>query len=194
MLVEYRATSSAITEDIRKRMEYSYQEDGPVPLEDLCYLTISHYDFDDKVATGEMVVHKSLAPEVMEIFKDLFDKRFPIEKMRLIDEYKADDDISMEENNSSAFCSRRMTGSTTKWSKHSYGVAIDINPKYNPYVIGSKVLPKGSESYVSRNQTGIKGFITGDGDCVSVFKKYGWTWGGEWTSLQDYHHFEKNIQ
>jgi hypothetical protein len=91
---------------------------GPIPIEDLAYVQVSHYDLKGKICSGELVVHKKLAEPVMQIFKDIFEAKFPIEKMRLIDEYDADDDRSMEDNNSSAFCYRSITNRPGVVSNH----------------------------------------------------------------------------
>lgn len=188
----FEANYSIITKDLEARMCYSWKENNPVPLEDLRYIQVSHWGFEDQVIQGELVVHKSVALEVIGIFEELFNAKFPIEKMALIDAYLADDERSMEENNSSAFCSRLMTGSTDRFSKHSYGIAIDINPKINPYVKGTTVLPASGAAYADRNQQ-VPGMIDPSGICCRLFKEKGWKWGGDWTSLKDYQHFEKSL-
>ena len=170
----------------------SFQKNDKVELNDLRMVKVQHYGFDDNVHTGELIVHKKVAQEVRDIFKELLKAEFPIEKIRLIDEYDADDDLSMQDNNSSALNVRYITGSDGVFSKHSYGIAIDINPVQNPYVRGDTVLPPEGEKYTDRSLD-KKGMIhTGDA-CYNAFKNRGWTWGGNWNSLQDYMHFEKDI-
>lgn len=188
----FEAHSSIITEDLRTKMRYSWKENNPVALADLRYITVFHWGFDGRVHSGELVVHKDLALEVIEIFKELFDNRFPIEKMVLIDAYQANDEASMQDNNTSAFCSRPITGMTDRFSLHSYGVAIDINPKINPYVKQGTVLPESGRAYLDRTQN-IPGLINQESICYKAFKSRGWEWGGEWKSLQDYQHFEKEM-
>ncbi len=112
----------------------SWREGCPVPISDLSYLKLTHWGFDGQPRVGELVVHKKLALPVVKAFADLFQSRFPIERMELIDQYDGSDDRSMEANNSSAFNCRDITGKPGLWSKHSYGGAIDINPLQNPYV------------------------------------------------------------
>ena len=144
--------------------------------------------FDNKIHYGEMVVDKRLAEDVIEIFKELYDKKYPIEKVRLIDEYNADDNLSMNDNNSSAFCYRTIKGSN-KISNHGKGMAIDINPFQNPHVIGESTNPVEAYMYSDRTIRHIGIIIEGD-DCYNAFVKRGWTWGGHWSN-PDYQHFEK---
>lgn len=184
---------SSISDEIAEKIKgVSWKEESPVKLEDLAYINITYWGFDDKEHIGEMIVHKKLAEEIIDIFKDLYDAKFPIEKIRLIDEYDANDDLSMADNNTSAFCSREVTGSKGVFSMHSYGIAIDINPVQNPYVKGDIVLPKQGREYLDRDNV-RKGMIVKGDVCYNAFVSRGWTWGGDWNSLKDYQHFEKEI-
>lgn len=99
--------------------------------------------------------------------------------------------LSMADNNSSAFCSRAITGRPGTFSKHSFGGTIDINPFMNPYVKGDVILPRGSEKFCDRSQN-IPGLIKQDDVCYQAFTKCGYVWGGNWTTLKDYQHFEKD--
>jgi len=193
---EFFSSESVITEDIENRMKYSWKENNPVPLSDLRYITVSHWGFDSEIHIGELIVHKSVSAELIEIFQELFAAKFPIEKMILIDAYQANDDLSMEDNNSSAFCSRTITGIPDEFSLHSYGVAIDINPKLNPFVEDDLVLPESGISYLEREQV-IPGLINRDNICYKAFKKRDWHWGGDgwdgYPERKDYQHFEKAL-
>ena len=111
----------------------SYKDDCDVPYDDLRYIRVLHKNFEGKTQIGELIINKSVAEDVLDIFKELYDADYPIERMVLIDEYDAEDNTSMAANNSSAFNFRFVDG-TTKRSSHSDGLAIDINPLYNPYV------------------------------------------------------------
>lgn len=124
----------------------------------------------------------------MRVFRRLFDERFPIESMRLVDEFGGDDDRSMSANNTSAFNCRPATGST-RWSEHAYGRAVDINPVQNPYVTRSgAVLPPAGDAHTRRDPA-TPGLITDGSVVVSAFADIGWTWGGHWSSGKDYQHF-----
>ncbi|WP_352418927.1 M15 family metallopeptidase [Proteiniborus sp.] len=185
---------SNISDEIKEKMiRVSWKEDSPVKLEDLAYINVTYWGFDNAEHVGEMIVHEKLALEVLEIFKELYEARFSIEKIVLIDEYDANDDLSMADNNTSAFCSREVTGKKGVFSEHSYGVAIDINPIQNPYIKGDIVLPEEGSFYLDRNNV-RKGMITKGDVCYNAFKNRGWVWGGEWNTLKDYQHFQKKIE
>jgi hypothetical protein len=171
----------------------SWRPGCPVALEDLRYLTLSYWNFEGEHMMGHMVVHAQIAEEIVMICKKLFDERFPIERMELIDSYDADDDKSMSANNTSAFCCRAITGTTDTFSKHSYGLAIDVNPRTNPYVKGDLVLPDNGREFVDRNQS-YRGMVTDlpTNVCYQAFMRYGYEWGGSWKTRQDYQHFEKD--
>ena len=111
----------------------SYKADCTLPRENLRYIHVLHVGFDNQVHEGELVVNKDIADDVLEIFKELYESGYQIEKVRLVDEYDADDEASMSDNNSSAF-NFRFISHTTKISKHGMGMAVDINTLYNPYV------------------------------------------------------------
>ena len=178
---------SPVPETIASTMA-SWKPGCPVPVKDLAYLEISHCGYDGKMHLGEMIVHKKVASEVVDIFKDLYAQGFPIEKMLLIEHYGCDDAKSMADNNSSSFNCRMVKGSRTKLSKHSYGLAIDINPRDNPYVKNNEVSPPGGRTDRTK---AAKGMIVKGGPCYRAFVEKGWKWGGDWKSLKDYQHFEK---
>ena len=130
-----RGTAEAIPESVRASMQgKSMKNNASVTFDDLSYLTIPHYDFNYNVTTGHLVVAKSVAEEVLDIFAELYDVKYPIERMELIDKYNADDYTSIEYNNTSAFNYRVVSTGTGKLSNHAFGRAIDINPQQNPYV------------------------------------------------------------
>ncbi|PAB59603.1 M15 family metallopeptidase [Anaeromicrobium sediminis] len=183
--------SSLSEENIRKIKEVSWKPSAPVSLEELSYVKVTYWGFDDREHVGELIVHEKVAEEVVEIFEELYKGKFPIERIKLIDEYGANDDLSMEDNNTSSFCFRVVSGSK-KLSKHSYGIAIDINPLQNPYVKGDKVSPKAGKEYLDRNNVRM-GMIIKDDICYKAFKSKGWIWGGDWKTVKDYQHFQKDI-
>ena len=123
-----------ISDDLFERMKggNTYKEDCIVPREDLRYLLVLHKDKEGNPHQGEMVVHKLIAEDVLEIFEKLYDAEYPIERMVLPDNYMADDETMMRDNNSSCF-NFRFISHTDKISKHGLGMAVDINTLYNPY-------------------------------------------------------------
>ena len=173
------------------RMKTSWRAGCPVSLSDLRYVTVTHVGFDGASRTGELVVHEDVADDVIEVFRTLYDRRFPVRSMRLVDDFDGDDDRSMAADNTSAFNCRPSTGSPGEWSQHSYGRAIDLNPRENPYVSGATVLPPTGTAYVDRTGQ-AKGLITSDGSVVRAFAAIGWTWGGDYRNAKDYQHFSAN--
>jgi len=165
----------------------SWRPGCPVPVEQLRAIDVRHWGNDGAVHTGRLVVAANLAEGMVDILHDLYDARFPIEKMRPIDEYGGDDMRSIRANNTSAFNCRAVTGGSG-WSEHAYGRAIDVNPFVNPYVKGSTVLPPEAAPYTDRSRND-PGMIHADDAVVRAFAARGWAWGGYWSSLKDYQHF-----
>ncbi|HBE9435932.1 TPA: M15 family metallopeptidase [Clostridioides difficile] len=180
---------SSIPDNIKNKMiGKSMPTDEPISFDSLSYLKLTYYGFDEKTHQGEMIVNSELAPEVVDIFKELYEKKYPIEKINLIDDYDAVDEKSMSDNNTSSFCYRTITG-TNVISNHGKGRAIDINPLQNPQVSGNDVTPKVSTVYADRSSTKF-GMIRKGDDCYNAFVSRGWSWGGYWKN-PDYQHFEK---
>ena len=158
----------------------------PAKLERLRDVSVAYYDFHGAVQQGHLIVLDAVAPQTVEIFKELYAMKFPINSIKPISDFDGDDDKSMEANNSSAFACREITGGG-KPSLHSYGVAIDINPKQNPYLKGDLLLPANSKMFLTRQPVQI-GMVE---PIVSIFQKNGFSeWGGHWRSLLDYQHFQ----
>ncbi|MDF2839366.1 MAG: D-alanyl-D-alanine carboxypeptidase [Clostridia bacterium] len=183
-----------IDEKIESRiMGVSWKQGSPVALKDLRYVNVFYWGFDEQPHIGELIVNKAVAKDIVEIFEELYEAKFPIAKISLIDEYNAEDSKSMEDNNTSAFCYREVDGKPGQLSKHSYGVAIDINPIQNPYVYKDKVSPSEGKSYLDRSEMS-KGMIVKDDLCYKAFTSRGWTWGGDWKYEKDYQHFQKQLK
>lgn len=185
---------SPITEELRKTMEgCSFKAKQYVDWDRLRYLRVLHCDEDGNAIVGEMVCNVIIAEDLMEIFKVLYQAAYPIEKMLLVENYGGDDEASMRDNNTSCFNQRANTSGGTV-SKHSYGLAVDINPKYNPYhkVRDGKTIirPEGSEYYINRSEQ-FPYKIEKDDLCYRLFRQHGFYWGGNWLSGKDYQHFEK---
>lgn len=185
----FEGSVSTIDAATRARMTASWRAGCPVPLDDLRLLRLTHVGFDGKAHAGELVVHSDHARAVLEVFRELFEARFPIERMELVDVYGGHDDRSMAANNTSAFNCRPSTGSPGSWSRHAYGLAIDINPVRNPYVTsGGDVEPPAGEAFLDRSKK-QDGTIRAGDVVVRAFERIGWSWGGYWASAKDYQHF-----
>ena len=186
-------SSFAIDDAVLNRISgISYPEDCPIPLSRLRYIRVLHIGFDGETHIGELIVNQTIETPILEIFRQLYEAGYPIEKMLLIDTYGGNDEASMTDNNTSCFNYRTITGSS-KMSSHSQGLAIDINPLYNPYVKtkDDHVLcqPAAAEAYIDRSGDFSYKIVRGD-LCYELFSAYGFQWGGDWTSVQDYQHFE----
>ncbi len=172
----------------------SFKAECTVPRDSLRYLRCLHTDKDGHAIVGEMVLNKNVAESVLEIFLQLYTAHYPIERMRLVDYWEADDEMSMRDNNSSSF-NFRFISHTQTVSKHGLGLAIDINTLYNPY---HKYLPDGTEiiepatgaPYLDRERDFAYKINKGD-LCYRLFTAAGFSWGGDWQDRKDYQHFEK---
>lgn len=171
----------------------SYGDDCTIPLSELRYIKVLHYDIDENIVLGEMICNCAVSDDLLDIFRSLFEAHYPIERMVLVDEYDADDEKSMTANNSSCFNFRFISG-TNRLSNHSMGLAVDINPLYNPYVrqADGKIVvePAVAGEYADRTAT-FRYKIDRDDLCCRKFIEHGFEWGGDWTTRKDYQHFEK---
>lgn len=184
-----------ISNEVFKRISgISYPVDCQVPLDDLRYVVLQYVDFENTPRTGEMIVNKAIAQDVVEIFYELYENGYQIESIKLVDEFDGDDTASMLANNTSSFNYRVVEG-TTRLSNHALGRAIDLNPFYNPYITYNKdgstnISPQGSEAYADRTIS-FPYKIDENDLAYKLFKAHGFTWGGNWNSCKDYQHFEK---
>ncbi|MBQ6379712.1 MAG: M15 family metallopeptidase [Prevotella sp.] len=164
---------------------------------DLRYLKVLHWDYDEKTHRGELVCNRLIADKLLAIFRELYAQHYPIQRIRLADEYDADDEWQMRDNNTSCFCYRNVPD-TKKLSYHARGLAIDINTLYNPYVRYRKdgsmiVQPSNGKPYVDRKKDFRYKIVEGD-LCHRLFLKHGFTWGGSWRTMKDYQHFEYHLK
>ena len=172
----------------------SYPEGCTVARTDLRYLRLSHVDAEGREHVGEMVCNKAIAQDLIDIFRELYRQKYPIQRIRLIDDYEASDERSMRDNNTSCFCYRTISGSQ-KLSKHALGMAIDVNTLYNPYVYTGKdgqrvVEPVTASRYVDRTKSFPYKIEKGD-LLHRLFLQHGFRWGGSWRTMKDWQHFEK---
>ncbi|MDE5679250.1 MAG: M15 family metallopeptidase [Lachnospiraceae bacterium] len=176
----------------------SYPADGSaqISLSELNFVHILHYNFDGEISEGELICNNAIAQDLVEIFYELYVAEYQLEKVVLIDYYDADDTTSMVANNTSCFNYRNIDD-TDNLSRHAFGLAIDVNPFYNPYIRFTKdggqiVSPESSEAYADRTQN-FPYKIDADDLCCRLFLEHGFTWGGNWNSSKDYQHFQKII-
>ena len=169
----------------------SWRPGCPVEPGQLRLVYVEHVGFDGQTHRGELVVHEDLVPQVIAIFEQLYRLGYPIEKIRTLDHYPAaDDELSMEDNNTSGFNCRGIPGSN-RWSQHAYGRAIDLNPLVNPCVFArGEFQPHNAAAYLDRNRTD-PGLLHAADPAAHAFTDLGWRWGGYWKGPTDYQHFER---
>lgn len=193
VLVQCSATASAdtIAPVTAADLGPSWHPGCPVDPQHLRRVAVTYLGFDNETRHGDLIVHEDLAADVVAIFDQLLQLRYPIEKVRTLDSYpKADDELSMEDNNTSAFNCRDIPG-TGRWSLHASGQAIDLNPLLNPEIDQTGAIqPKNAAPYLDRNRTD-PGLLHAGDPVVRLFTDRGWRWGGDWRNPKDYQHFER---
>ena len=173
-------------------LRFSYRAGCPVPPVELRLVRVSHWDFGGRRRNGSLVVHRRVAREVVRVFRRLYAARFPIRRMVPLSAYRGDDDASMAADNTSAFNCRAAIGSGGgRWSMHAYGLAIDVNPVENPYLLAGRARPPAGRSYLDRSRL-RPGMAVAGGILVRAFESVGWRWGGRWRGSPDYQHFSTN--
>ncbi len=188
-------TAAPIPDAVFARMKgRSYPEGCSVRRSDLRYLRLLHKDLQGHIRLGEMVCNKAIAADVLDIFRQLYLHGYPIESVRLIDDFGASDEQSMRANNTSAFCYRVVKGSR-RLSPHARGMAVDLNTLYNPCYRRSRsgrvtIQPATAARYVDRSAH-FPCKITPSDLAYRLFKAHGFRWGGAWKSVKDWQHFEK---
>jgi hypothetical protein len=183
----FRSAIQPIGPAVRDRMGATWKPGCPVGLTDLRYVTVSFRGFDGRAHTGELVVHRRVAAQVVEVFARLYRARFPIEEMRLVTAADLEARPTGDGNNTAAFVCRAAR-KQTRWSAHAYGLAVDVNPFQNPYRRGDLVLPELAGAYEDRSRA-RPGMIRPGDVVTTAFAGIGWTWGGTWRSPKDYMHF-----
>lgn len=184
----FRSTVGPVPADVSARSSWS--PECPVTLDDLAYVTATHWGFDGRPHTGELIVSAAYAEAIAHVFEHLYAIRFPIEEMRVIRTDEIDAPPTGDGNVTTSFVCRPAVASGN-WSMHAYGLAIDINPFHNPYLKGDLVLPELASYYVDRDRA-LPGMILEGDTVVAAFEEIGWSWGGRWTSLFDWMHFSSN--
>ena len=187
-------TASPIPDHVWQRMQgKTYKENPHIGRDELRHIRTLHWDYDNRIHIGEMICNEVIADRLVEIFRKLYEAKYPIQHMVLPDVYDADDETQMRANNSSCFCYRVVSGSK-KLSKHARGLAVDINTFYNPYYKvrsdGTRyVQPSNAAKYCDRTKS-FPYKIDHHDLAYKLFKERGFEWGGDWKSVKDYQHFE----
>lgn len=184
----FAATVEPVPEPVAARS--TWRPECPVGLDELRYVTVTFWGFDDRPHTGEVIVHRRVAEDVAAVFERLFRARFPIEELRVVRSDELDAPRTGDGNTSTGFVCREITGGRA-WSQHAYGLAVDINPFHNPYRRGDLVVPELASAYLDR-QHHRPGMIQRGDVVTEAFADIGWGWGGDWQSLADWMHFSES--
>lgn len=165
-----------------------------ITVDELRYVHILHYDFEGRSTEGELICNEYIAADLTEIFHELFCNEYRLEKVLLIDGYDGDDIASMADNNTSCFNYRQIEDSASL-SRHAYGLAVDVNPLYNPYITyktdgTEQISPEEAAPYADRSLS-FPYKIDENDLCYKLFIRHGFTWGGNWNHSKDYQHFQK---
>jgi hypothetical protein len=185
-----RFTSSVgpVPRGVLRRSTWSHR--CPIGRRDLAYVLVSFWGFDQTPHTGELLVHRSVARDVVSVFRTIYRQRWPIEEMRVTTRAELDAPPTGDGNNTGAFVCRPARLSQ-EWSQHAYGLAIDVNPFHNPYVGDDFLLPERALAYGNRGWR-RPGMIFGGDVVTRAFGSIGWGWGGEWVSTKDWMHFSRS--
>jgi hypothetical protein len=189
---QFIGKASKIDDARAKRMKgRSWHRGCPVAISQLRLVRVRHWNFKGDVDRGRLIVHEDSDKAILKVMEELFDDRFPIRRMEVIDAYGGDDHKSMNADNTSAFNCRFVAG-TQRWSEHAFGRALDLNPIENPYVTPSgHVSPPAGRPYADRIKD-AKGMVHGGDSTVRAFKRVGWKWGGNWSGTKDFQHFSES--
>ena len=171
------------------QLPYSWHRGCPVAPAQLRRVRLSYWGFDRRAHTGAVVVNASAVGDVVRVFRRLYVARFPIRRLRPIDAYRGVDERSLAADNTAAFnCRYAVAPGPKRWSVHAYGLAIDVDPVENPYVLNGRVHPRAGRAYVNRSRI-RPGMAYRGGLLVNAFAAVGWQWGGRWPASPDYQHF-----
>jgi hypothetical protein len=192
----FQASTERLPQAVRTELQKEgfYRQGCPVRLAGLRLLTVSHWDFHGRTQTGQLVVNAAAAGPLTRVFHKLYSLHFPIRHMQLADMYGPVRERPKDNDVTGAFDCRQAVPSpctggtgTGTWSMHAYGLAVDVNPRENPYVGCGQSRDPAAKKYFDRSRH-RKGMVTRRS--IAAFHSVGWGWGGSWAgSTKDYMHF-----
>jgi hypothetical protein len=200
-VASFHSTIRPLSAPVRAELKTAgvWQNGCPVSLSHLRVLTVTHWGFDKRAHTGQLVVNADVAAPLARVFEKLYALRFPVRHLRLSDAYgpvrsrPKDNDISGSFECRQAVaspCTSKVRTGTGSWSEHAYGHAVDLNPVENPYVGCGMSRDRASRPYLDRSKL-RRGMVTPA--VVAAFQSIGWGWGGAWSgSTKDYMHFSSS--
>ena len=198
-LAPFHASSERLPQPVKAQLkaEGFWRASCPVGLDDLRLLTVSHWGFDGRAHTGQLVVNAGAAGPLARVFRKLYGLHFPIRHLQLADMYGPTRGRPRDGDVSGSFDCRQAVPSpctggrgTGTWSMHAYGLAVDINPVENPYVGCGQSRDPSAKPYFDRSRH-RRGMVTPR--AIAAFQSIGWGWGGSWTGdTKDYMHFSSS--
>ncbi len=161
----------------------------PAGRTDLRRVEVNHWGFDGEVHRGVLVVRADVAASVARIFTELFDAKFPIRRMKPLEEYGGDNEKSMADDNTAAYNCRSAAqqNASPATSPHANGRAVDVNPFENPWQ-DPRCAPCWSPSAKYGTVRTGKGVIVKGGVVWTTFTREGWIWQD--IDVKDYMHFD----
>ena len=198
-LAPFHSSVQPLPQPVQKQLkaEGFWRRGCPVGMSDLRLLTVTHWGFDGRRHTGQLVVNRAATRALGRAFGRLYGLRFPIRHMELADMYGPTRDRPSDGDVTGSFDCRQAVPSpcsggsgTGTWSMHAYGLAVDVNPVENPYVGCGQSRDPSAKPYFDRSHH-RRGMVTPR--AIAAFRSVGWGWGGSWTgSTKDYMHFSSN--
>jgi hypothetical protein len=153
-------------------------------IDQLILFDVIYLSTDGKIHRGQILSNKEIASDIAYLFRFMLDEGFVVEKVIPAVRYNWNDTLSMADNNSYSFCYRN-----TSYSRHATGMAIDINPRFNPLRWKKGNLPNIPAGAVQ--DTTVNGTLYPRHPVVKEFLKREFRWGHTFSKFYDDHHFEK---
>jgi D-alanyl-D-alanine carboxypeptidase len=196
---QYHSSVRPLSQPVRAQLKAGgfWHRGCPVPLSGLRLLTVTRVGFDHRVHRGHLIVNRRAARPLARVFRRIYALRFPIRHMGFDDFYGPRSSRPNDGDVTASFQCRQAvaspctgSGGTGTWSMHAYGLAVDLNPRENPYVGCGQSYDPAARAYRDRSRR-RRGMI--GGRVVRAFRSAGWGWGGAWSgNTKDYMHFSSN--
>ncbi len=153
-------------------------------LDELVLIDVLYKSTDRRLHQGQILTNKKIENDIRNMFAFMLENGFVIEKVIPIVHYNWNDSLSMDDNNTYSFCYRNVA-----YSKHARGMAIDINPRFNPLRWKNANRPNQPEGAVP--DTTVNGTLYPGHIVAEEFVRLGFRWGHTFSKYYDDHHFEK---
>lgn len=152
----------------------------------LVLIDVEYYSTDEKLHRGQLLVNKAIETDMILLFDYIKVTGFPIFSAIPIVRFDWDDNASMQANNSYVFCYRDIT-----FSKHATGMAIDINPLFNPLRWKAPYQNRPNKPANGTLDQQVEGTLFPGHHLVEKLNDMGYRWGHYFSKNFDDHHFEK---